>query len=323
MRNCLVTFTNTAQNLGLAIWLKKHIPGYIEHAGLALGGALQNKPADASVHSDHVYDFIRGRLSGAVSGNSSVATNGDPVGYGYRRYGDVGTKADTLGGAGLFGGAGYHVNLAMNDPAATTQMKKAGGRALLALNNAFGASNDSGWAKEVTDKAVNIINGAYLPGTLPQEGTAFHNLALRFINGTVGAADTAASTGAILQAYYHMQQMATFVLNAPLQPTAVDQIESELPLRIELMQNYPNPFNGMTTITFRLSSPGRVRLTIYDLLGQEIVRLIDDGNLDAGTHTASWKSGNAVSGSYVYELRVGTHDARESRTDVRQMILVK
>lgn len=322
IRNCLVTFTNTAQNLGLAIWLKKHILGYTEHAGLARNEALADQPGGAKVHADHVYDFIRGKLS-ALIGNSSVAVNGDPIGYGYRRYGDNGTRDSTLGGAGSLGGAGYHVGLVISDPTATDQMKKAGGSALLALKNAFGAANDSGSAKAVTDRALNIINGVYQSGSLPGEGLPFYDLAMRFINGTVGGADTAAYTGGILQAYHHMQQMATFVLAAPLQPVSVDRIDLELPAQIEMMQNYPNPFNGMTIITFRLPSAARVRMTIYNLLGQEMARLIDKSSFEAGIHSAIWESGSAGSGIYVCELVIGTPDGMESRTEARRMILLK
>jgi len=322
LRNCLVSFTNTAQNLGLAVWLKMHIQHYADHAGFARDEALLGNTGNAKVHADHVYDFIKGELSGII-GNSSVATNGDPVGYGYRRYGDIGTHDSTEGGAGSLGGAGYHISLIVGDPFATPQMKKAGGSALLALKNAFGASNDSGFAKEVTDRASNIINGFYQSGTLPGEGLPFYSLAMKFINGTVGAADTAASTGGILQAYYHMQQMAAFILDAPLQPTSIDRPESALPVRIELMQNYPNPFNGMTTIEFRLPSAARIRLAIYNLLGQEMARLVDNRDFDGGTHTVTWDSGTEVSGTYVYKLHIDMPDGRKSRTEVRQMILVK
>lgn len=86
IRNCLVTFTNTAQNLGLAIWLKKHIKDYTDHAGFARDGMIGDNVGNARTHADHVYDFIRGDLTSLVPGNATVAgVHGDPVGYGYRR----------------------------------------------------------------------------------------------------------------------------------------------------------------------------------------------------------------------------------------------
>ena len=214
LRNCLSTFSNTADNLGLAVWLKEQIPDYLSHAELAKNGALNNNGGEAQTHCDHVYDFILGRLINVNHG--SIANNDDPVGYGFRRYGDPGTKDSSQGGAGYLGGAGYYVKLIIEDPQATTQMKASGWSALQALLNVFGATNDSGWAREVTIRAANIINGVYVVnGTLPAEGIPFYNLAERTINGTVSATDTASTTGGIRQAYFHMQQMATFALSAP------------------------------------------------------------------------------------------------------------
>lgn len=73
-----------------------------------------------------------------------------------------------------------------------------------------------------------------------------------------------------------------------------------------LEQNYPNPFNPKTTIRFALPQPGRVRLTIYNLLGQQIRTLIN-GQMSAGFHEISWEgreeTGREVSsGVYFYRL---------------------
>jgi len=324
IRNCIATFPNTAQNLGLAVWMMKHIKDYTDHSGFARDGALQNNIGNANTHSDHVYDFIRGKLTEAVSGNTSVATNGDPVGYGYRRYGDQGTMDSTLGGAGSLGGAGYYVNLVVNDPAATPQMKKAGSRALLALDNALGPANDAGFGKEVTDRALNIINGNYVTGQLQTEGEPFFALAMKFINGTVGAADTSATTGGIVQAYYHMQQMAAFVLPAPLQPTSVEAVvPGNVPNRFGLDQNYPNPFNGFTTATFRIPVRSRVSVSVFSLLGREIARLVHDRTLAAGVYRISWDSGTAVSGTYFLKLVATGEIGGQVFGSTRAMVLVK
>lgn len=317
IRNCLVTFSNTAQSLGLAVWMKKHIQLYLDHAGFARDGAfLNNNPGEASTHSDHVYDFITGSLINVAHG--SIAANGDPVGYSFRRYADQGT-----GVAGPLGGAGYHVGLVVNDPAASLQMKKAGSRALIALDNALGTANDAGWGKEVSDHAQRLNDMVYLvTGNLTDEGIPFFNLATKFVYGTVGPQDTAATTGGIIQAYYHIQQMAAFILNV-LQPTSVERIGTELPERFALHQNYPNPFNGETKISFQLPFAGRVSITIYNILGQEIARLVDNRELPGGTYRVVWQSGSAVSGTYLYELRGMSLDNKSSFVDVRPMVLVK
>ncbi len=93
-------------------------------------------------------------------------------------------------------------------------------------------------------------------------------------------------------------------------------IDSELPLSSELGQNYPNPFRITTTIPFEVSEAGQVRLKIYNLLGQEVVTLIDD-QLPAGKHTAAWHASNMASGTYVCVLKVG------SFTQTRRLMLIK
>jgi hypothetical protein len=88
-----------------------------------------------------------------------------------------------------------------------------------------------------------------------------------------------------------------------------------------LHQNVPNPFNPSTEIRFDLASPEHVTLTVYNILGQEVIRLID-GDYPAGCHTAVWDGvdGNgrpAASGMYLYRLVAGKDSAS------RKMVLMK
>ncbi len=94
-----------------------------------------------------------------------------------------------------------------------------------------------------------------------------------------------------------------------------------LPNQFELRQNYPNPFNPSTTISFTLQSATQVSLTIYNLLGQEVVNLVD-GPMTAGEHRFIWegtdRKGSAVAAG-VYFYRLSTNSASESR----KMMLLK
>ncbi|MFA4907724.1 MAG: FlgD immunoglobulin-like domain containing protein [archaeon] len=88
------------------------------------------------------------------------------------------------------------------------------------------------------------------------------------------------------------------------QPEAIKQI---LPEKFVLRGNYPNPFNPRTTIAFDLPEESHVTLTIYDIMGREIVRLLDE-NQPAGFRHVVWdgkdKSGQTVSsGIYLYTLK--------------------
>lgn len=79
------------------------------------------------------------------------------------------------------------------------------------------------------------------------------------------------------------------------------------PREFKLYQNYPNPFNPTTTISYSLPQSGHVELTIYNIKGEEICRLVD-GYQRGGEHTVKWDGinfeGAAVSsGLYIYKIK--------------------
>ena len=91
--------------------------------------------------------------------------------------------------------------------------------------------------------------------------------------------------------------------------------------RFRLEQNHPNPFNATTTIHFQLPSRQNLRLTIYNLLGQEVIHLIDK-QIPAGEHQILWNgkdsSGADVStGVYMYVL------CGKTCIEKRKMILLR
>ncbi|MBX7152840.1 FG-GAP-like repeat-containing protein [bacterium] len=94
-----------------------------------------------------------------------------------------------------------------------------------------------------------------------------------------------------------------------------------LPKKVELSQNYPNPFNPTTTIRFGLPDEGRVKLSVYNILGQKVAELFD-GFKQAGYHTALWDGKNAVgqqvsSGIYIYRIET------PKGVSARKMMLIK
>ncbi len=78
-----------------------------------------------------------------------------------------------------------------------------------------------------------------------------------------------------------------------------------LPTEVSLAQNYPNPFNPNTTIEWSVPATSRVRLSIYNLIGQEVATLAD-GSMDAGQYRATWNAAGLPSGVYLYRLQVGS-----------------
>ncbi len=91
---------------------------------------------------------------------------------------------------------------------------------------------------------------------------------------------------------------------------------TEIPQEFSLQQNYPNPFNPTTTIPFSVAKAGQVRLTVFNVLGQEVAVLVDE-NMQPGTYEVRMSTGNLASGVYFYELRAGDISLR------RRMLLLK
>jgi len=88
-----------------------------------------------------------------------------------------------------------------------------------------------------------------------------------------------------------------------------------------LYQNYPNPFNPNTVISYQLPTGDQVDLIIYDLLGQQIRRLVKEIQ-PAGYYEIQWNGtddlGKGVaSGIYIYQLKVGNF------VDSRKMLLIR
>ncbi len=71
--------------------------------------------------------------------------------------------------------------------------------------------------------------------------------------------------------------------------------------KFELSQNYPNPFNPSTSISFSIPQSGNVKLSIYNLLGQELGTLINK-NMEAGSYSVNFNAENLFSGIYIYRL---------------------
>ncbi len=82
------------------------------------------------------------------------------------------------------------------------------------------------------------------------------------------------------------------------------QLPTTAPDEFRLDQAYPNPFNSVTEITFHLRDPGKVSLSIFDLNGREISKLVNS-NLSAGLHTTTWDAGDMSSGMYLVRLSAG------------------
>ena len=98
--------------------------------------------------------------------------------------------------------------------------------------------------------------------------------------------------------------------NVVAKEVKIEDVEKDLGFK--LAGNSPNPFNPVTTITYVLPENARVRLDIFNVLGQRVKTLVD-GQVEAGINTVVWNGKDAVgnqvsSGFYVYQITINNKD---------------
>ncbi len=98
--------------------------------------------------------------------------------------------------------------------------------------------------------------------------------------------------------------------------SSVIEIEVGSPLEFSLEQNYPNPFNPSTTINFTLPQTSKIKLTIFNQLGEEVRTLLNEEKL-AGKYAVKFNGDGLPSGVYFYTLNT------ESFTATKKFILLK
>jgi endonuclease/exonuclease/phosphatase family metal-dependent hydrolase len=89
-----------------------------------------------------------------------------------------------------------------------------------------------------------------------------------------------------------------------------------VPDKFSLSQNYPNPFNPMTAINYNLSSESFVSLKVYDIMGREVMNLVNEKK-PAGYYSVEINASALTSGTYFYRLSAGEF------TGIKKMILIK
>ncbi len=98
--------------------------------------------------------------------------------------------------------------------------------------------------------------------------------------------------------------------------SGINIISSEVPDNFILYQNYPNPFNPSTNLEFEISQLGFVTLKIYDMIGKEIMTLINT-NLTPGTYKYKFDASSLPGGVYFYKLSSGNF------SNTKKMVVLK
>ncbi|HEY3250964.1 MAG TPA: T9SS type A sorting domain-containing protein [Ignavibacteria bacterium] len=101
-----------------------------------------------------------------------------------------------------------------------------------------------------------------------------------------------------------------------LSPQGINPKELKPAEEFALYQNYPNPFNPSTSIEYSIPNNSVVSIKIYDLLGKEVITLVNKYQQE-GRYIVTWNASNFSSGIYIYKLSAGGY------SETRKMILNK
>lgn len=117
----------------------------------------------------------------------------------------------------------------------------------------------------------------------------------------------------------YVKMDSTTYLNIKLRPMATVISGNEAPVYFSLSQNYPNPFNPFTNIKYQIANNSLVTLKVYDMLGKELMTLVNEKQLQ-GDYEIKFDGSKLSSGIYFYKL---TCHGQSDFSDVKSMILIK
>lgn len=154
----------------------------------------------------------------------------------------------------------------------------------------------------------NIGNGFVVIGFVNGNGTTTEKKNYSFTDKNIGSGSYS----------YRLKQLD---FNGNYSYSNTIEVSTELPKEFSLAQNYPNPFNPSTNISFNLKADSKVKLTVYNLLGESITTLINE-NYSAGSHSINFNAVNLNSGIYFYKLEAAGVDG-QNYVATKKMILTK
>ena len=97
-----------------------------------------------------------------------------------------------------------------------------------------------------------------------------------------------------------------------------------LPTEYRLAQNYPNPFNPVTKINYDLPKDSKVKLVIYDILGREVMKLLNNEFKQAGRYSVEFNCKDLASGVYFYRIEATPAGGQAGEfVDAKKMVLLK
>ena len=187
---------------------------------------------------------------------------------------------------------------------------------------------------ELTSFTANVVNGnVQLDWTTATEtnnkgfevqkkfGNEFQTIAFVEGNGTSTQQHTYSYSDQNVENGNYSYRLKQVDFDGSSEYSQVVEVTVDRPVEYNLAQNYPNPFNPSTKINYGLKVDSKVTLKVFDILGQEVVTLLNQ-NMTAGNHTVTFDASKLNSGVYLYKIEAAGVDG-SSFNSVRKMILNK
>ncbi len=180
--------------------------------------------------------------------------------------------------------------------------------------------------KEITRDEFEQIN----KGTLKVTNTSMAFSSLNQLNGqgsTSQRTDYMLVDSLVQSGQIYAYRLADVSYNGLTTYHQVVLVEVTTTLHYDLAQNYPNPFNPATTIRYTLPVNSTVQLKIFNILGQEILTLVN-ATQKSGNYAIEWNGQNrnglpVSSGLYFYNISMKSSDGKQTFTKTQKMVLVR
>ena len=191
--------------------------------------------------------------------------------------------------------------------------------------NYLSTNNGATWIADTSGFNHTSVNSFTTYGTNLLIGTGGKGVYLSNNNGTNWPADTVGLMGNSITALaiiganiFAGTSTEGSIWRRPLSEiiTKIKDDRNQIPAQFELEQNYPNPFNPSTKINFTLPKASKVKITIYNQLGQQVTTLVD-GEYSGGPHELNFNASNLASGIYYYRIEAGSFN------QTKKMMLMK
>ncbi len=218
---------------------------------------------------------------------------------------------------------GYDVRISLNDALYTPNIEfvqtRTGDDHPLVTPNVFFAP---------VNRIERTATGSYyiMSGALPDNatGVSISNAFLGRIKLETSSSFSGFDTFTLLQASYVSGDGVSATENVVsdfnvVYLNIVTDVEGEIPgipNSYTLGQNYPNPFNPTTTIPFEAISSGNAKISVYNVLGQQVA-VVADTFFPVGQHTVKFDASNLSSGIYFYKLEMNGF------IDMKRLVLLR